>query len=139
MRPNIGSPLQCDAAQREIAMKTDEPTGGGAADTTLVMDGGGLVVEWTAAAERIFGWTRAEAVGQRLSELIIPERHREMHEAGLKRFLATGRGALLGRPIEIVALNRDGREFPIELRITGEQTRDGWRFATSARPAGAHD
>ncbi|HYL59486.1 MAG TPA: PAS domain-containing protein [Candidatus Acidoferrales bacterium] len=103
------------------------------ASVTLVMDAGGLVVEWSAAAEQLFGWPRAEAVGRRLSELIIPARHRAAHEAGLKQFLAGGPGALLNRAIKISAIDRGSREFEIEVRITAKKTSDGYQFATSAR------
>ena len=103
------------------------------APVTLVMDGGGLVVEWSADAERLFGWARVEAVGRRLSELIIPPPHRAAHEAGLRQFMAGGPGALLGRAIRISAIDRDGREFEIEVRITAHKTADAYRFATSAR------
>jgi two-component system cell cycle sensor histidine kinase/response regulator CckA len=103
------------------------------AAAALVMDGGGLVVEWSAEAERLFGWARADAIGRRLSELIIPARHRAAHEAGLKQFMAGGPGALLGRAVRISAIDRGGREFDVEVRITAHQTSDGYRFATSAR------
>jgi PAS domain S-box-containing protein len=102
-------------------------------ESALTMDGDGVVVEWSPQAEAIFGWDRAEAVGKRLSALIIPERQREAHELGLKRFLISRRGALLDRAIEIVMLHRDGREFPVEVRISSAMTNDGWRFPTTAR------
>ena len=60
----------------------------------------------------IFGWTRDEALGARLSELIIPEHQRAIHEYGLTRYKATGQGKFIGKPIEIVTLNRDGGEVP---------------------------
>jgi len=99
----------------------------------LVMDGAGLIVEWTPNAEKIFGWPREEAVGQKLSARIIPERHRAAHEAGLKRFLAGGAGALLDRTLQIVAIDREGREFNLEIRITAEQRGDGYQFVACAR------
>jgi PAS domain S-box-containing protein len=108
-----------------------------AAPTVLVMDGGGLVVEWSAQAERMFGWPRADAIGRRLSALIIPVRHRGAHEAGLRQFLAGGPGALLNRAIRISAIDRDRVEFDIEIQITPKKTADGYRFATSARRLGA--
>ena len=98
----------------------------------LVMDGGGMVVEWTPDAETIFGWPRADAVGRRLSALIIPERLRAAHEAGLKYFLAGGPGKLIDQTIQIVAINNNGREFNVELRITARKSEDGYTFATSA-------
>jgi PAS domain S-box-containing protein len=99
----------------------------------LVMDGAGMIVEWTHDAEAIFGWSRAEAIGQRLSALIIPERLRAAHEAGLKYFLAGGPGTLIDRTLQIVAIDRDGHEFNVEFRITAEKSDAGHRFATSAR------
>ncbi len=92
-----------------------------------------MVVEWTGVAEGIFGWSRAEATGKKLSALIIPERHRGAHETGLKRFLAGGPGALLDRTLEIIAIDHAGREFTVEIRITAEKSDFGYRFATSAR------
>ena len=49
--------------------------------------------DWNSQAEKIFGWTRAEAVGTKLSELIVPDVHRDAHQAGIERFLRTGEGA----------------------------------------------
>ena len=99
----------------------------------LVMDGAGMVVEWTRDAEAIFGWPRAEAIGKRLSALIIPERLRAAHETGLKYFLAGGPGTLIDRTLQIDAIDRAGHEFKVEFRITAEKSDAGHRFATSAR------
>lgn len=99
----------------------------------LVMDAAGIVIEWTPQAVAIFGWPVEEAIGRKLSELIIPLRHRDAHEMGLKRFIGGGPGALLGRTLEIVAIDRENREFNLEIRIVAEKTPDGYRFATSAR------
>ena len=104
-----------------------------ASPAALVMDGAGIVVEWTRDAEAIFGWSRADAIGKRLSALIIPERLRAAHEAGLKYFLAGGPGTLIDRTLEIVAIDHAGHEFKVEFRITAEKSDAGHRFATSAR------
>jgi PAS domain S-box-containing protein len=82
------------------------------------IDEDGLITSWNPQAERTFGWSKAEAVGERLSRTIIPHRYRDAHERGLKEFLATGRGSLLNRRFEIEALHKDGQEFPVELSIT---------------------
>jgi len=103
-----------------------------ASPAVLVMDGAGMVVEWTPDAEAIFGWPRADAIGKRLSTLIIPERLRAAHEAGLKYFLAGGPGKLIDQTIQIVAIDNNGREFDVELRITARKSEDGYMFATSA-------
>ena len=97
------------------------------------MDSSGRVIEWTPEAQAVFGWASDEAIGRKLSELIIPERFRSMHEAGLKRYMAGGPGAVLNRAIEIAAIDRDGHEFEVEVHITPQKTADGYRFATTAR------
>lgn len=81
------------------------------------MDEQGRIIEWNRAAAAMFGWSREEAIGQRVSETIMPERFRDAHCAGLERFLQTGDGPVLGRRLELAGLRRDGSEFPIELTI----------------------
>ncbi|MGO9453072.1 MAG: PAS domain-containing protein [Candidatus Binataceae bacterium] len=102
-----------------------------ATSPAFVMDGGGMIVDWNIRAEETLGWPRAEAIGRRLSELVIPERHRAAHEAGLKHFMSGGsEGAFLNRPLDITMLHRDGREFPVSIRIGSEETAAGRRFPT---------
>jgi sigma-B regulation protein RsbU (phosphoserine phosphatase) len=66
----------------------------------------------------MFGWSRNEAIGQRLEELIIPLRFRNAYLKGLQHFLNTGIGPLLNQLIEHVAMRRDGSEFPVEFSIS---------------------
>jgi PAS domain S-box-containing protein len=89
-----------------------------ALDAVVVMDTNGIVCGWNAVAVETFGVPSSAALGRRMSELIIPERYRQAHEAGLAHFLATGEGPVLDRRIEIEALCANGREIPIELSIT---------------------
>jgi len=88
-----------------------------ALDSIIKMDGHGRITEWNPAAERTFGYTRAQAVGQSLWELIIPRGLRDAHPQGLDHFLATGEGPILNRRIEVSALRADGTEFPAELAV----------------------
>jgi two-component system, cell cycle sensor histidine kinase and response regulator CckA len=99
-----------------------------ALDAVVAMDSEGLIHDWNRQAETLFGWTRAEAMGQRMSDTIIPHRYRAAHEHGLKRFLETGQGPVLNTRIEITALRRDGVEVPVELAITPAKTQSGWTF-----------
>lgn len=102
----------------------------------LVMDRDGIVVDWSPGAEVIFGWSKREAMGARLSRLIIPERFRAAHDAGLSRFATTGQGgAFIGKTMEIVAIDREGSEFPIEITISMESAPEGPRFRTVVRRA----
>jgi PAS domain S-box-containing protein len=86
------------------------------------MDANGVVIEFNAAAERTFGYTKAEAIGRVLADLIIPPKLRDAHVAGLARYLATGEGPLLGKLVEIAAVRSDGSEIPVELAITAIRT-----------------
>ena len=92
------------------------------------MDAEGVVTDWNPQAERTFGYSRAEAIGRVLAELIIPERLRAAHEEGLRRFLATGEGPVIDKRLELDALDQSGREFPVELTISTDPTPDAPRF-----------
>jgi PAS domain S-box-containing protein len=83
----------------------------------ICIDGAGVVLDWNRRAEALFGWTRDEALGRTVAELIVPERYRTAHVMGMRHFLATGEGPVLNRCIEISALRCDGGEFPVELSI----------------------
>ena len=101
-----------------------------ALDAVIMMDDKGRITEWNNQAEIIFGWSRAETLGQEMANFIIPERYRAMHRAGMEKYLATGEHAILNQRIEIAALNKTGKEFPIELTITA-QTVNGKVFFNS--------
>lgn len=93
-----------------------------ALDAVVAMWPDGTVAEWNAVAERTFGWTREEAVGRQMAELIVPPQLRAAHTEGLRRFNATGHATVLGSRLEITAIDRDEREFPVELSITANGT-----------------
>jgi PAS domain S-box-containing protein len=84
----------------------------------IVIDVTGKVIDWNPRAEHLFGWTRTEALGQELAEMIVPPARRQAHRNGLQHYRATGEGPVLNRLIELSALHRDGREFPVELSIS---------------------
>ena len=88
-----------------------------ALDAVVVMRDDGIVAGWNDRAVGVFGWTRAEAVGRAMADLIIPERYREAHKSGLKRYLASGEATVLGRRIEVSGIRKNGEEFPVELSI----------------------
>ncbi len=89
-----------------------------ALDAVVTMNNRGIITGWNSQAEKMFGWTRAEAVGRELAEVIIPERHRAEHRHGLQRYLESGVARMLNKRIEMAALHRDGHEMPVELAIT---------------------
>jgi PAS domain S-box-containing protein len=104
-----------------------------ALDAVITMLPSGVISDWNAQAEKMFGWSRAEALGQQMSATIIPPRYREAHDRGLKKFLATGEGPVLNKRIEITALRRDGTEFPVELAISPAKVGEEWTFSAFIR------
>jgi PAS domain S-box-containing protein len=92
-----------------------------ALDAVCIMDAEGIVTGWNDHAAALFGWSSNEAVGRRLSELVIPPDMRPAYEKGLAHYLATGEGPVLNHRIEVSALNCNGDEFPVELSITASK------------------
>jgi PAS domain S-box-containing protein len=80
-----------------------------ALDCIISMDGKGRVIDWNPAAERCFGYTRDEAVGREMAELIIPPSMRAAHRAGLARYLNTGEGPVLGKRLELSGIRHHRR------------------------------
>jgi PAS domain S-box-containing protein len=86
-------------------------------DAIITIDHEGLIVEFNAAAERIFGRPVAAAVGAELAELVIPPSLRDRHRAALRRVVETGKSTLLGQRVELTGMRADGTEFPVELAL----------------------
>jgi len=99
-----------------------------ASDAFVGMDSCGVIVDWNSAAEALFGWSRAEAIGARLADTIIPVRYRAAHDQGLARFLDTGEAVVFGQRLELQALHRNGHEVPMELSIWPVRVSTGVRF-----------
>ncbi len=88
-----------------------------ALDCIITIDHEGRILEFNPAAEQTFGFARADVIGQRLVELLIPPAFRDQHNRGFERYLRTGEAKVLNRRLELPALRRDGTEFPAELAI----------------------
>ena len=95
-------------------------------DAVVVGDAArGTIELWNPAAEALFGYSSEEITG-RLMELLVPDRLRAAHRAGLARFAAAGTGPLVdsGSAVELPALRRDGTEVWVELRLSPIQHRE---------------
>lgn len=99
----------------------------------IAMDATGEVTDWNPAAQATFGWTRSEAIGQTLAELVIPEKYRSAHREGLARFQQTGERRVIGKRVELDALHRDGHVFAIELTISALEIKGGHAFSAFLR------
>jgi PAS domain S-box-containing protein len=87
-------------------------------DAVVTIDARGTITEWAGAAERTFGWTREQVLGRELATVLVPPPLQKAHREGLARAVATGRGDLLGRPLEFRAMHANGNEIPVEITIT---------------------
>jgi PAS domain S-box-containing protein len=86
-------------------------------DGIVIMDERGCFLEFNPAAEGMFGYRRADVLGQPIADFIIPERLRESHRLGMARYLETGVGKVLSQRLELPALKASGEEFAVELAI----------------------
>jgi PAS domain S-box-containing protein len=89
-----------------------------ALDCVILADSSGRVVEFNPAAERTFGYTREEALGRTLAELIVPPSLRERHNRAFARFAETREQRLFGLRLELTGMGADGSEFPVELALS---------------------
>jgi PAS domain S-box-containing protein len=77
----------------------------------------GIITLWNAQAEKTFGWRREEVIGKPMEEYIIPPKYRERHHSGMLSYLQSGRGSIINKVVEITALNKQQKEFPVELTV----------------------
>lgn len=94
----------------------------------VAVDQDGIVTEWNSSAERIFGWTRDEAVGLSLTELIIPTNMREAHSRGMRRYVENGEGPVINKSFEQPALKACGKQITVEMTISAYQWQGKWCF-----------
>ncbi len=97
-------------------------------DAMVVIDDAGLILSFSAAAERLFGYTEAEVAGRNVS-LLMPGPYRDQHDAYIARYEATGERRIIGIGRVVTGLRRDGTQFPMELSV-GEARDEGHRIFT---------
>ncbi|HEY9216901.1 MAG TPA: PAS domain S-box protein [Phenylobacterium sp.] len=97
-------------------------------DAMVVIDERGSMQSFSAAAERLFGWTAAEAIGRNVSAL-MPDPYRTEHDGYLARYLSTGERRIIGIGRVVVGERKDGSTFPMELSV-GEMRSGERRFFT---------
>lgn len=99
-----------------------------ASDAFIAIDDQGAITNWNKAAEDLFGWSREEAIGRRISDTIIPEEYREAHSKGMRRFLRTEKSKVIGERLEFPALHKDGSRLSIEITLWSLKEPSGWSF-----------
>jgi PAS domain S-box-containing protein len=104
-----------------------------ALDAFIQNDESNNIVDWNSQAEAMFGWSREEALGKNLIDLIIAEPDHAYFKAALPRYLESGQDQILGRRRETLAKRHDGTEFRAELSVTSLNRREGILFNTFVR------
>lgn len=134
-RTNLKWQDQARVAERKAEINADQlqATVAASLDGIIVIDLDGNIIEFSASAEKIFDYKRDEVIGQSMAELIVPQRYRDAHNAGMARMKNTGQEKILGQRIEIEALRADGTEFMSELAISRSQRESGDIFIAYIR------
>ena len=96
------------------------------AQDAIIMMEGKRISFWNAAAERIFGYTAAEAMGQELHTLLVPPQAQAQFTRGYTNFQISGTGPAIGKMLELTALRKGGEEFAVELSISSTQLNGEW-------------
>jgi PAS domain S-box-containing protein len=116
-----GGDPACWAQLDERPLVLDDPTLAdlvrGLADAVVIADRAGTIRMWNAAAERLFGWSASEALGQPL-DMIVPERLRARHTSGYERVMETGVTSYGERLLQVPALRRDGQPLSIAFTVS---------------------
>ena len=102
-------------------------------DALVMLDGTGKVLFWNPAAERMFGYRQDEALGMDFHSMAAPSEDLETIRKGLENFGRTGQGSVLGRTTELIARNRQGEPFPVEVTLSAFQMDEDWYAVGTVR------
>jgi PAS domain S-box-containing protein len=97
-----------------------------ASESIVIVDAAGRIVLVNARTEKMFGYARAELIGQ-LVEVLIPGRLRERHVAHRGTYMAAPRTRSMGQGLDLAGLKKDGTEFPVEVSLSYVETGEGIR------------
>ncbi len=97
-----------------------------ARDAIVMMNPEGRISFWNPAAERLFGYASAEALGQNLHSFIVPARYHAAHRAAFPAFQQTGQGAAIGKTLDLEARRKDGQEISVQFSLSAIQLHGGW-------------
>ena len=101
-------------------------------DAIVTAGSDGNIVGWNRRAEHTFGYTEAEVIARPLS-ILMPERYRERHQAGIVNMRFGKASLMIGKTVELEGLHKDGREFPIELSVAKWEVGGNWFVSGTIR------
>ncbi len=90
------------------------------------------VVQWNRAATDLFGFSKELMVGKPI-DVLIPEKFKQKHQEGVRRFLDTGEARFVGKTAEYEGLRKDGTTRPIELSLSADKNTGSWIFTSIIR------
>lgn len=96
-------------------------------DALIAINSDGKVISWNHAAELLFQYSKDEMIGQSL-HAVLPERFRELHDTGIRRVNSGGERRVIGKPVQVAGLRKDGSEFPLELTLSAWQAENGMNY-----------
>lgn len=117
---------RAEAALRESELRFRSVTQSANA-AIISADAGGIITSWNRAAQTIFGYEEAEALGKPL-KLLMAERYRDAHQEGIERLRSTGESRVIEKTVQLHGLRKDGSEFPLELSLSTWSTDQGTFF-----------
>ncbi len=97
-----------------------------AMDAIIMLDNDGKIIEWNQAAEGMFGYSREEASGKELHDLLVPGRYHDLIRKGFAGFRESGEGAAVGNLTKLEAIRKDRTEFPVELSVSAVMIKGRW-------------
>ena len=95
-------------------------------DAIIIMNNRGIITFWNTAASNMLGYSKEEAVGKNLHELIVPERFLNAHLSAFPQFIKTGKGNAVGTTLELYAIGKDHIEIPVELSLSSIMIEGEW-------------
>ena len=126
-RPNESSPADSSEPGRNVIEALLRAIETSTQDAVVVMDHEGKITFWNDAAERMFGHSREEALGQSLHTFMVHAHYHDDFHAGFAEYQRSGEGAAVGYIIETEGLHKEGKEIPVELSVTPVKTEEGWQ------------
>jgi len=104
-------------------------------DALVTVNSQDEIIFWSPTSERMFGWTREEALGKKLHRLIVPEKFQDRAERGQRLFVKTGKGPVINKVLEFTAVRKDGSCFPVDISVSGFRLNGAYYAHGSLRDA----
>ncbi|MFH1144669.1 MAG: ATP-binding protein [Candidatus Eisenbacteria bacterium] len=118
--------LRCAVGELQESEERIRAIADAAHDAIVVMDPGGGTTFWNPAAEKIFGYTRAEAIGRNTHEMLAPARYLPAYREAIPGFLRTGEGPVIGSTVQLQARRKDEREIRVALSLSRLRIGSAW-------------